>query len=67
MKSYDKNNSLIANYCFVYRCAEGYKGQRCENKDIYNLASKFANGFSVLSLFLSSFSLAAMDGIKGAV
>lgn len=23
-----------------YRCAEGYKGQRCENKDIYNLGSK---------------------------
>jgi hypothetical protein len=22
------------------RCAEGYKGQRCENKDIYNLGSK---------------------------
>ncbi|KZS00816.1 Pro-neuregulin-2, membrane-bound, partial [Daphnia magna] len=24
----------------VCQCAEGYKGQRCENKDIYNLGSK---------------------------
>ena len=27
-------------FCVHNRCAEGYKGQRCENKDIYNLGSK---------------------------
>ncbi len=34
--------SLSLSFCVsrCRRCAEGYKGQRCENKDIYNLGSE---------------------------
>ena len=38
--SWFKSVSLIFHSVSERRCAEGYKGQRCENKDIYNLGSK---------------------------
>ena len=53
------------NCCAVHRCAEGYKGQRCENKDIYNLASKYAyNGLSLSLCLYGFFSIVAIGGIK---
>ena len=52
----EKNDMCYFFLCFLsYRCADGYKGQRCENKAVFNRGSMYRPKFCNVVGFLSSF------------
>jgi len=52
----EKNDMFYFFLCFLsYRCADGYKGQRCENKAVFNRGSMYRPKFCNVVGFLSSF------------